>query len=366
MASLRRRWNTWHIRYYSGGKLRERSLGIREKSEALLELRRYHQSVAAGPGEPPPGIPIGQFLREYLSHMLAHRKKKSAMTDIGRLRRFFEACPVRHLEDLSARHVQEFLDEKVLKKDIGPKTANEYRVCLHALVEFAIRYRDFVSSDRQFANPVKRVKRFRVPRREIRFLTLAQIDEQLKALEPWPDMRTLAAICIYGGLRRGEAVWLTADDVKPTDNPPLIHIRVKEINGDFWEPKTKIPRVVPISRALRAILCAYALQRRGGSVWFLPSPRGCRWDEDNLGHKFAKIQKKLGLEWTFLDFRHSFGSHLVQKGESLYKVSKLMGNSPDICRRHYAALVPEQMLDTVEFAVNHTSPAVSVRDAASR
>lgn len=37
------------------------------------------------------------------------------------------------------------------------------------------------------------------------------------------------------------------------------------------------------------------------------------------------------------------------KGESLFKISELMGNSPDICRRHYAALTPELMRDTVEF-----------------
>jgi hypothetical protein len=39
----------------------------------------------------------------------------------------------------------------------------------------------------------------------------------------------------------------------------------------------------------------------------------------------------------------------AMKGESLYKISALMGNSPEICRRHYAALVPEAMADTVEF-----------------
>ena len=37
------------------------------------------------------------------------------------------------------------------------------------------------------------------------------------------------------------------------------------------------------------------------------------------------------------------------KGESLYKISALMGNSPEICRRHYAALVPESMVDSAEF-----------------
>ncbi len=37
------------------------------------------------------------------------------------------------------------------------------------------------------------------------------------------------------------------------------------------------------------------------------------------------------------------------KGESLYKISKLMGNSPEICR-WYVALVPETLGDSVEFA----------------
>ncbi len=44
------------------------------------------------------------------------------------------------------------------------------------------------------------------------------------------------------------------------------------------------------------------------------------------------------------------------KGESLYKISELMGNSPEICRRHYAALIPEQMRDTVEFDRRGWSP----------
>jgi hypothetical protein len=56
-----------------------------------------------------------------------------------------------------------------------------------------------------------------------------------------------------------------------------------------------------------------------------------------------------------LSFRHTFGSQLAMKGESLYKIATLMGNSPEICRRHYAALVPEAMSDTVEFPGDSTA-----------
>jgi hypothetical protein len=48
-----------------------------------------------------------------------------------------------------------------------------------------------------------------------------------------------------------------------------------------------------------------------------------------------------------------FSAHLRQpmamKGESLYKISTLMGNSPEIRRRHYAALSPETLAETAEF-----------------
>ena len=81
----------------------------------------------------------------------------------------------------------------------------------------------------------------------------------------------------------------------------------------------------------------------------LPRPKGKHYDPDNFSSDLREANKKAGLEWTCLDFRHTFGSHLAMKGESLYKISALMGNSPEICRRHYAALIPEAMADSVEF-----------------
>lgn len=74
-----------------------------------------------------------------------------------------------------------------------------------------------------------------------------------------------------------------------------------------------------------------------------------RRDLDNFSRDLRNANKKVGLKWTCLDFRHTFGSQLAMKGESLYKISALMGNLPEICRRHYAALIPETMIESVEF-----------------
>ena len=48
-------------------------------------------------------------------------------------------------------------------------------------------------------------------------------------------------------------------------------------------------------------------------------------------------------------YRHTFGSHLAQKGVSFCKISEMMGNSPEICRKHYATLTPQEMHREVEF-----------------
>ena len=168
----------------------------------------------------------------------------------------------------------------------------------------------------------------------------------------------MVATYIYAGLRREEALWLTKEDVD--FERKLIRVCAKTVEGEFWLPKTKRNRVVPISSDLLGILSAYSPAT--DSVWFFPSSRGMRWNPDNFSQDLAEANKKRGLEWGCLDFRHTFGSQLAQKGESLYKIAELMGNSPEICRRHYAALVPEQMHDVVEF----TKPVVARRSEERR
>jgi integrase len=112
--------------------------------------------------------------------------------------------------------------------------------------------------------------------------------------------------------------------------------------------KPRSIRVVPISKSLRKYLSQYKVQE-SAEGWFFTSPKGARWDVNNFSRILSDNNKKAGLLWTCLDYRHTFGSQLAIKGESLYKISKLLGNSPEICRKHYAVLLPESLTAAVEF-----------------
>jgi integrase len=249
------------------------------------------------------------------------------------------------LEQLTARHIESFLTIRIAKDGIAPKTANRMREVLHVMFNYAIRQHGFRSPDRRFPNPVAAVPRRKEDEHQIRFLSLEEIDAQLKALADHPVIQTMVAVLIYAGLRREEAIWLTAKDVDL--DAGMIRVWKKTVGEETWRPKTRRNRRVPISSTLRRYLDAHDPPANG--PWYFPSPQGRRWNPDNFSQALREINRKAGLVWSCLDFRHTFGSHLAAKGESLYKISELMGNSPEICRRHYAALMPEQMRDAVEF-----------------
>jgi integrase len=207
-------------------------------------------------------------------------------------------------------------------------------------------------------NPAAAVERYREAAPVIQFLTLEQIDQQLNALIDKPQLQAMVATLIYAGLRREELVWLTQEDIDwNAKGNGLIRIRAKEIGGESWQPKTKVNRVVPISSSLRPYLDRQRL-KSGKGPWFFPSPDGKRWEPDNFSADLRAANKKKGLSegWSNLTFRHTFGSQLAIRGESLYKIATLMGNSPAICQRHYAALIPEALADCVEFSTKPQTP----------
>lgn len=139
------------------------------------------------------------------------------------------------------------------------------------------------------------------------------------------------------------------DDVKlPPGQPGLIHVRAKTVNDQSWQPKTRSNRAVPISTDLRAFLDA-STPRPSIGEWYFPNRKGLRRNEDDYSGDLRAANRRACLVWTYLDFRHTFDSQLVQRGLSLYKISRLMGNAPEICRRHYAALTPASLGTDVRF-----------------
>jgi site-specific recombinase XerD len=104
--------------------------------------------------------------------------------------------------------------------------------------------------------------------------------------------------------------------------------------------------------------------KRTASTWLFPSPDGKRWDPDNFSSDLRTANEKAKLSWSCLDFRHTLGSQLAINGESLHKISAILGNNPEICRRHYAARTTESLTDSIEFP-GSTAPKTPLMQSTS-
>lgn len=375
MASLKKRGKTYYAQYYLGGEQKRVSLSTDSLQVAKEKIRQIESSLARGTDIPlPTRTPIAEVITAYVNHLYTVKTHRNAQRDIYYLRETFgPICPalklknerisekgkkrpcrnrpatiqVNHFEQITTADIAQHIASQVRSKGLAPKTANRFREILTRLFNWAMQQHGIRTPDN--VNPAAKVERYKEKAQEITFLTLAQIDKQLEALEDFRQLQTMVAIYIYAGLRREEALWLTTEDVDlETGTYGMLRIRAKTVNEEYWQPKTKVNRVVPISSTLRKYLDCYEPPQVEGS-WFFSTPKGKRWNPDNFSGRLREINKTANLCWTCLDFRHTFGSQLAIKGESLYKTSNLMGNSPEICRKHYASLLPEYLTDTVEF-----------------
>ena len=353
MAGLKKRGRIWWVRFYVNvnGKRIEKSLGTEDPRDARRQAKTIEARQTLGIQEPPSGLSAERALAAYFQHLDAVRCRKSARSDKSRLRRFFSEVSAQTLSDVTPAHIQSYMD-KLRLSGRAPKTANEYRTALHALFSFALNYLNFDPPDLRFPNPAGKVKKFRVPAPEITYLKPEDIARQLETLKGHPQIHALVTTYIFAGLRRAEALWLTKEDVVLDGPTPRIHVRAKSTDGSFWQPKTKTNRAVPISSRLLPVLRAYAATLSPDTAWFFPSPAGKRWNEDNFSANLRAMQMKAGLTWGCLDFRHTFGTHLARNGVSLFKISKLLGNSPAICQLHYSNVMPEELTKEVELVAS--------------
>jgi hypothetical protein len=308
VASLIQRGTIYYLQYSLGGKVRRISTGTSSYHLAKEKQRKLESAQLGGEDNPlPTRTPLPEILGAYATHLRAVKRPKSAQTDVYYLRHMFgPVCPELKItsrkvttaclkrkpkpgidrrrrellieaacfEQITTAQISAFLAARVQTRGLAPKTVNRYREILVRLFNWAINQRGLRTPGGK--NPAQKVERYRERASEIRFLTLSQIDEQLHAVAEKKQIQTMVAMLIYAGLRQEELTWLQLQDVDlPVAPYGAIRVRAKTVHGEFWEPKTKLNRVVPISRTLRGYLDKYKPRKSGGG-WFFPSPQG-RW-----------------------------------------------------------------------------------------
>lgn len=193
-------------------------------------------------------------------------------------------------------------------------------------------------------NPAARVKTPRIRKREatMKILTAEQVNA---ALEAAGEFRPFVAVCVFAGLRLGEAAGLQVGDVDRGG----INISVRrQVQGTsipttkITPPKAGSEREIFVPGELIAMLHDVA-SRRGADDFLFRTPLGHLYNRNSAGEEWRRIRKAAGLgdDVTLHNLRHTFASNLIASGCDVVTVQRALGHSqPSITLNVYSHLWP--------------------------
>lgn len=184
-------------------------------------------------------------------------------------------------------------------------------------------------------NPVKKVKPVRVDNQKTEFLTEDEADRLLKALEEWPCREAAAFIrfAMFSGLRRGEIIRLTWDDVDFERS--MVTLR---------DPKGGKTQTVPVSPVALDIL--RELEVSADHV-FPGKEGGERYDFKGPWLRIRKVAE-LPKGFRFHGLRHNFASTLVSNGVDIGVVGQLLCHKHISTTMRYAHFKPDAVKRAAE------------------
>lgn len=179
-------------------------------------------------------------------------------------------------------------------------------------------------------NPLAKVRAFKVPERELSFLTLEQIDTLLTALPLGRNKHVtlIAKICLATGAR-----WSEAEDLKTGQ------IRGGKIQ--YARTKSGKTRAVPIAEDLEADIRQHHREHGNEDRIFAPA-----WSAFREGIERAQIALPDGQMTHVL--RHTFASHFMMGGGNILALQKILGHSSLTMTMRYAHLAPDHLQEAAE------------------
>jgi integrase len=240
------------------------------------------------------------------------------------------------LRDISTETIGRWQAER-LAGGAGPVAVRHAMDLLGSVLEHA-----FIAG-RIAANPVRRVKKARRPRREeVRALSPSTVEAMRSALAARDA--TLISVLAYAGLRPGEALGLRWGDVR--ERTLLVQRSVSL--GEEADTKTRQHRTVRLLAPLAADLGAWrtAAGRPDDTELVFSGKEGELWTQAAYQswrrRAFHRATQAAGLTHARpYDLRHSFASLLLHEGRSVIYVARQLGHDARLTLTRYGHVIDE-------------------------
>jgi len=192
-------------------------------------------------------------------------------------------------------------------------------------------------------NPCRSFKRFKLPEKQPLFYSAIEFELLLKEIKE-QDIKDLVVFALHTGLRQMELLTLTWNQINFKERMILL-------DNQTNITKSKRIRTIPLSIKALQILTERERAKTGKYIFTL---KGIPMTQKFISKRFKNyvISAKLNPKLNFHSLRHTFASWLVQRGVSIYEVSKLLGHSSVNVTQIYSHLRTEDLRASINLLNN--------------
>jgi len=330
---LSKRSNGYYYVYYnqSNGKRTCRSTKQKKKTDAVKFLSEFEKNLKAKAAAQVQ-VPLIDFAEEFLSYSLTIHSINHTKSIRTTFNEFIKVIGNPSTRELNKSIMQNYFQQRL-------KFVSAYTV-RRDVANFSSAFNWAISKNYLNENPCKGIRKPKLPEVLPLFFTEQQFEILINAVED-PDLKDLFNFAVLTGLRQGDLITLRWSQINFKDNTVIL---------DNRNSLTKSRKVhsIPLNITALQILTERELRVKESDFVFTYKNKIIK--QDFISKKFKKYVKKAKLNprLSFHSLRHTFGSWLIQRGVSLYQVSKLMTHADLRVTQIYSHLRNEDLRKAVE------------------
>jgi integrase len=189
------------------------------------------------------------------------------------------------------------------------------------------------------SNPCVGIKRPRLPEKQPLYFTNEEFDRLLNVIDN-ADLKDVILFAVNTGLRQMELLRLKWEQINFPE-------KLLYVNNQVYMSKTLRIRTIPLNYKALEILNKRFVNKQEEYIF---TYQGKIIKQELMSHKFKNyvITSGVNSKLNFHSLRHTFASWLVQRGATIYDVSKLLGHSTIKSTEIYAHLRVDELRNAVE------------------
>lgn len=317
-------------------------------AEKYLEQLKKDMELTSMIDEKYKGVTFGKFANDLINHEKLHmtantiKSKRTAVKKFDRIK----DIPLIELKNMD---IQKCAD-KLIKDGLKISTIKTYLTKIRYILDQAVTPYRIIPS-----NPMQSVKlpvmQYNENENDVKVLEKEQIlklFDFLRSKTIYEKYYYLCSFALGTGLRRGELLGLTWDNVDFKNNEIHVVRQWKLLDGDkegFGTLKKKnSKRIVPVSKNTMNELAEY--KNRFNVIGI--DNRVFPFVSKSVTRNISYVSKKIGMDVNIHMLRHTYATNLIANGVDFKTAAAILGHNVEMTMKVYSHVTDDMMKHAAE------------------